>query len=346
MSHQPLRKEKNCLNCGAHVEDRFCSHCGQENKYPQETVRHFVGHFISDILHFEGNFWLTLKKLFTRPGFLSQEYVIGRRVRYLNPVKMYLFTSFIFFFIFFSVNKIGEEEFHSATSSAKLFSAPSLDSARLAEYTATLNKGVPMTTLEFKVYRDSTLRADSFTWDSNKYKSIAEYDSLLRAGELKDHWLRQKRIRKQIAITEKYGPYGSSQFLRDFLNSLLHSFPQILFISLPLVALLFQMLYHRHKKYYYVAHAIFTIHFYITFFIVMLFGSVIDEIEDFANVDLGWMQFLLFVGLWFYLYKAMRRFYQQSRWKTFIKLLLFFILFFLVMAFLIVVFSLKSWLTV
>lgn len=346
MSKSSIRKDKTCLNCGAEVEDRYCTHCGQENKNPQETVRHFITHFVSDVLHIEGNFWSTLKTLFARPGKLSQEYVIGRRMKYLNPVKMYLFTSFIFFFLFFSTNDIDEADFTTSITSSKLLSANSMDSARFAAFTATLNSGKPMSRAEFEVYKDSTLKIDSFTWDSNKYKSIEEYDSLIKAGAVKDSWIKQKRIRKQIFITEKYGPYGSSQFMKDFLLSLVHSFPQILFISLPLIALLFQMLYIRKKKYYYVAHAIFTLHFYITFFIVMLLSTVVDFIEDTWSLSFGWIHFGLFIGIWVYLYFAMLRFYQQSKVKTFFKLLIFFILFFMIMAFLIVLFSLKSWLTV
>jgi hypothetical protein len=38
-----------------------------------------------------------------RPGFLSREYMKGRRASYLHPIKMYVFTSAIFFLLFFSV---------------------------------------------------------------------------------------------------------------------------------------------------------------------------------------------------------------------------------------------------
>ena len=103
MSHAPERKEKNCLNCGATVLGRFCQVCGQENVVPKESFWKLVIHFFYDITHFDSNFFYTLKYLLFKPGFLSKEYLNGRRARYLNPVKMYVFTSAIFFLIFFII---------------------------------------------------------------------------------------------------------------------------------------------------------------------------------------------------------------------------------------------------
>ena len=71
----PLRKETDCLNCGAMVQGRYCHVCGQENTEPKETFWHMVTHFFYDITHFDGSFFVTLKDLFSSPGFLSREYM-------------------------------------------------------------------------------------------------------------------------------------------------------------------------------------------------------------------------------------------------------------------------------
>lgn len=61
-----------------------------------------VTHFFNDITHFDGKFVPTAGYLLARPGFLSKEYVSGRRQRYLHPVRMYVFTSALFFLLFFA----------------------------------------------------------------------------------------------------------------------------------------------------------------------------------------------------------------------------------------------------
>ncbi|RAJ88113.1 uncharacterized protein DUF3667 [Chitinophaga dinghuensis] len=103
MKTQPLRSDNHCLNCGFEVPERFCSHCGQENTVQHETFGHLVKHFVADIFHYDSQFLLTLKYLLFRPGFLTREYMAGRRVRYVNPIKLYVFVSFVFFLTAFGV---------------------------------------------------------------------------------------------------------------------------------------------------------------------------------------------------------------------------------------------------
>lgn len=103
MSHSKERAEKICLNCGAVLNGRYCHICGQENIEPRESVWGLVSHFFNDITHFDGKFFSTGKFLLTRPGFLSAEYIKGRRASYLHPIRMYVFTSAFFFIIVFSL---------------------------------------------------------------------------------------------------------------------------------------------------------------------------------------------------------------------------------------------------
>src|ERR1700754_4875958 len=108
MSHGKERKDKDCLNCGSIVLGRYCQVCGQENIEPKETFWSMLRHFLEDITHFDGKFFVSMKDLLFKPGFLSSEYIKGRRAKYLHPVRMYVFTSAIFFLVFFTVN--GHEE--------------------------------------------------------------------------------------------------------------------------------------------------------------------------------------------------------------------------------------------
>src|SRR5215813_13287861 len=105
VSHLKQRKEKNCLNCQTEVIGHYCHNCGQENLEPKETVWHLIQHFFNDITHFDGKFFETVKLLMWKPGFLSKEYMSGRRMSYLNPIRMYVFTSAIFFIFLFSLKK-------------------------------------------------------------------------------------------------------------------------------------------------------------------------------------------------------------------------------------------------
>lgn len=99
MSRNPLRKDKTCLNCKHVVENRFCPNCGQENSDTRKTFQHLFIHFFEDLTHYENAFWRTIKNLLFRPSSLTKEYLSGKRLSYLAPVRLYIFISFITFFL-------------------------------------------------------------------------------------------------------------------------------------------------------------------------------------------------------------------------------------------------------
>jgi hypothetical protein len=94
--------------------------------------------------------------------------------------------------------------------------------------------------------------------------------------------------------------------------------------------LLLKLLYIRRKKFYYVAHIIFTIHFYVFVYIQLLFINLISKIADYTKSGLMYdITIVLSFAFFYYMYKAMRNFYEQSRWKTMLKLIIlsFFLIF-------------------
>jgi hypothetical protein len=96
MSHKKYRQDTNCLNCGSEVSGKFCQNCGQENIEIRENFFHIVGHFVSDYFHFDSKFFRSLVPLFTKPGFLTRQYLEGKRVRYIHPLRLFFFVTIIF----------------------------------------------------------------------------------------------------------------------------------------------------------------------------------------------------------------------------------------------------------
>ena len=327
MSHLSERKEKNCLNCNAQVQGKYCHICGQENIEPKETVWHLISHFLQDITHFDGKFFSSLKLLITKPGFLPGEYMVGRRASYLNPIRFYVFTSAVFFLIFFWLFKFDAAKDIKITGDVNkipVSQIKTMDSIRYKKFVDTIVMNDAALKFaydkqQYLKYLDSVaIAAATFKMTPSKFKTRKEYDSALAHG--KDHnWIERQLVYKQIEINEKYSGQPKAA-VAAVINNLLHSIPQILFITLPLFAFLLKLLYVRSKQYYYVNHAIFTIHLFVFVFIALLVIFGINKIA--AATGANWLQYLsgiLIVLVFFYNYKAMRNFYQQRRAKTILK---------------------------
>lgn len=87
----------NCHNCGAAVQYHYCSVCGQETRLHVASAGEFIHEFIGHYVALEGKLWQTLRALFFKPGFLTAEYIGGRRKRYVEPLRVYLTLSLLFF---------------------------------------------------------------------------------------------------------------------------------------------------------------------------------------------------------------------------------------------------------
>jgi len=86
-----------CANCNALLSGRYCSSCGQRADTQAHSLGHFLGEATELLTHADSRVWGTLWPLLARPGFLTREYFAGRRARYLQPFRLYLIMSVLFF---------------------------------------------------------------------------------------------------------------------------------------------------------------------------------------------------------------------------------------------------------
>ena len=97
MSHS--KEDVVCPNCGFHATANYCAECGQENHLHQETFWGLVMHFVGHYFHYDSKFWQTIKALWFSPGKLTVAYMQKQRMRYIQPVSLYIFISAVFFLL-------------------------------------------------------------------------------------------------------------------------------------------------------------------------------------------------------------------------------------------------------
>ena len=97
-----------CPNCQTSFDKnyKYCPECGQENKELKLDLKYFLAEWMSAVFNLDSKIFRTLKLLFLKPGKLTAEFISGRRNSYIQPVRLYLVGSFIFFTISALVDNI------------------------------------------------------------------------------------------------------------------------------------------------------------------------------------------------------------------------------------------------
>ena len=86
-----------CEDCGAELHGHFCSNCGQVAVDYRRSFRHVIADVAESFLNWDSKFTKTIGLLLLRPGWLTNQFVAGRRTRYLHPLRLYLLMSIAFF---------------------------------------------------------------------------------------------------------------------------------------------------------------------------------------------------------------------------------------------------------
>jgi hypothetical protein len=355
VSHNPERKEKNCLNCDTEVHGRYCQQCGQENIVPKQSAWGLIAHFIYDLLHFDGKFFHTVGKLLFKPGFVPKAYVAGKRQSHLDPIRMYLFTSAVFFLLFFSFG------FDSGSIIKSTGSYRTMSKVERLEYASVLYKqkqaGKSDSLVERQLYflLDTTIavaliKSGNPTNDSSFLIQFQNKEYLMEVSPAntdltinsKSAWLDKTLAAKWKAYKKKFAD-DDSAMAGSILNSLLHKFPYLLFVSLPFFALILKLLYVRRKQFFYSDHAVFTLYHYIFTFILFLLFFLFSKLYNWLKWGiLELAMTLVFLSGGVYLFIAMKRFYGQGWGKTTAKFLLLNILAFVTALLLFLIFLIFS----
>jgi hypothetical protein len=347
MGKQTIREEKICLNCGAEVSLRYCPACGQQNIEPKLSLTDLIHDFIHDLTHFDGKFFSTSKFLIFKPGFLSTEFICGRRTSYLHPVRLYVFTSAIFFYLFFnffvdiSENEKGESKpLNPAqlvdklneidTSNKNVFRLEKSYVIRSKNDTVfNLSQAGMIAKLTDSISGMESQNAAaglsiSFSDKQNdvntKFKNVESYlhfqDSIPKVQ--RDGFFKKYMLVRGLKI-KLFFEENKKRAMWMLLNQFIHSFPTLLFISLPLLALVLKLFFFRRKQLGYAVHGIFLLHLYVFTFMSLLFYFTIIKLIAFVHFDVpGLFAPSVFLGVLFYGYKSFRNFYGLRRAKTII----------------------------
>jgi hypothetical protein len=276
-----------CSNCGKSLSGEYCAACGQRHEPHIHSMAHFASEAFESITHADSRLWRTLGYLLAKPGRLTREFFDGRRATYLPPFRLYLVISVAFFLL-------GP----SADSSVAIKDAETVElavsdaiakSAGTTAVDAAEDDGV------------STIKVQGLSDFCREFLDQPESDNAAR-----------NNLR---ANCRKIAEGDGRELGRNFLLNL----PRAMFVFLPVLAFVMWLLYWKPKRYY-VEHLLFLVHnhafVFLGFSILLLVGRI-PVVGDW----IGWGWFVVPLYMLWYLYRAQRVVYGQSRGLTVTKYL-------------------------
>jgi hypothetical protein len=303
---KPYINESHCLNCDQVLHGKFCAQCGQKAFLHKENFFLLMYELGADYFHFDGKFFASLKALFLQPGKITKEYIDGKRRSYLNPIQMYIFVSAVFFILLSSLtNKfIGDEkaDVPKFIENYKIDQAKRDSIFKFAKYKPS-NMGISINDLGFKV--------------NGKVYTLKQYDSMENAlpEAERENFLISKWHKKLLAINEKTLD-ASTISSEKYPKILVSSLPKAFFFLLPLFALVLSILYRRYP---YLDHFVFSLHFHIIGFVFMAFYFVLTSTSSWFDYEIT--IYAILSGILIYLFISIKKVYQNSMAWTITKFL-------------------------
>lgn len=291
-----------CLNCNTplDISERYCHYCGQLNSTKKITLSDFIEEFFSNFYAYDSKIRNTFSYLFTKPAFVACQIVNGKRQTFANPFRLFLSISIIYFLI---------ASFVSKSDNTPLFSNQSSQ-----------NDTIERTT-NFTYYSSKEIKNSTFF--IKKIKTINNYFSALEEGDDLDFKTANKKLDLEDNSDNLY-LFTRAQLLYDFEKNLYKSKmakayrekrPFIIFLLLPFITIGFLLIF-RKKELNYTDHLVFVYTIATVLFIKYFFDLFVLKLTGYSVEIITFSLFLI------YMYKSLRKFYNNSRWKTIFKFVL------------------------
>jgi len=291
----PVHEPRRCLNCGTVIAGKHCTQCGQASDVHVLSMKEVAGDVTHSLLHLDSRVWRTVRLLALRPGELTREFIAGRHQQYIPPFRLYLAVSILFFAL---TALLPDSESFSVDADGDTVFAPvsvQVPDELKEEIAGDLGKeGIDVEEL-----KKSAGEPGSCTITILNDPRFDDFEEALNRA------CRQMRADKGKRFAERFTTTA----------------PKLMFLFLPLMAGVALLFYWRPRRLY-AEHLVLFLHNHAFAFLLIGVSAILDAISSlklpFTGL-LGFVNFLLFVYLFWYVYKSMRVVYNEGRFKTLLK---------------------------
>lgn len=322
-----------CPNCDAPARGQYCAECGQRSQVRVITLWQLTRDLIGDLANLDSRIWLSLRTLLLKPGMLTQDYLKGRRARYMPPFRMYLVLSLVFFLINSDMIAVGNDVQVSPETQRE--AAQQVQRTREQVLEDLAKAGVPAERIDqvktafekggkernqaaleaMTDLAEPDLQADllrELTADSRKNGELCDNVNLNGAAL---PWMTTEETE---AMARDLCVRATRDEGRELKRRLADNIPTMIFAFLPVVGLALKLMYPLSRRYY-VEHLLFAVHVHSFVFLALLLYESLLALAHWAGLPSWPMTALASLYIPYYLYRSMRNVYGQGRFITLTK---------------------------
>jgi hypothetical protein len=307
-----------CENCGAELQRHWCAQCGQPAIEYRRSFRYVVADLLNEFLNWDSKFFTTIVLLILKPWRLTNEFLAGKRVRYVNPLRLYLLASILFFFavnygakgIHVDPSKLGPKDRAELEADLKNTDLPPAAREKLEQLLRESSPSPgPATLSPSPGTNGAPPQAEPGANDQKKeYGKINERPFVVfddaKSTTPFERWI-------EARAKEKMGEKGTKMGL--FISTLFSNLPYMMLCCIPLFAFVLKILYIRHRVFY-IDHLIYALHihtfFYTGIMLIVLATIGLNRIAPGAIAD--WMVTLLWIAFVIQIFLSIRYVYRQG----------------------------------
>ena len=329
LADRKLAGSAHCLNCGTELKGPFCYFCGQPDKNFMRFFPALFRDLVEDLLDLDSRFMRTLKPLLFKPGRLTRDYMNGRRFRYAPPMRVYIFSSIVFFLLaaFLSSDAISTDDVKVVNDRSIVHIGTDSETER-REIEKALDALPPGVREHINVEQieteegDGEVDADGFELDDIQFND-KPWDR--ETNPVAIRWL-PDWVNDRINDEIEGSPQKAEQINENpnlIVDKVFDILPATMFLLLPVVALIFKFWYLFAKRYY-VEHLIFSLHNHSFIFVVLILillggltGDLLASYEYTTAVNaVEWLTIIISIWIPLYLLISLRTVYQQNWFLT------------------------------
>jgi hypothetical protein len=323
--HRPLTQ---CENCGAQLTGHYCGQCGQAAVDYRRSFRHVVADVLDSFLNWDSKFFTTIALLIVKPWRLTNEFLAGKRVRYVNPLRLYLLASILFFFavnygakdLRLQPGKLSPKDRAELEADLKKGDLPPAAREQLEALLleSPSPSSSPQTTSPSPATNvPSPSPASETDKQKQEYGKIGERPFVV-FDEAKSTTPFERWI--EARAKEKMGEHGTKMGL--FIATLFSNLPYMMLCCIPLFAFVLKILYIR-RHIFYIDHLIYALHIHTFAYVgIMLIVLATIGLNRAASGSIaGWTIALLWIAFVMQIFLSIRRVYRQGWFISIFKFL-------------------------